>query len=422
MLRLPLRRGRRRARPARDARDAARRDDAPPAHAAGEGITGTAAAERRPVAIAANADLDPRWKEFPNLPESEYESILAVPILAREQLAGALNVRTREPREFRPDEIELLQAIASQVAQSIVHAQLYAEAQRRVAELEALARISEAVSESLYLEESLEAIVKTTMDAVQATGAALVLEDGRIAWPEGQRRRLRRPHAAALEAARDRPARGRPRHAVHRRGARAARGDRPPRRRRARARPRGHARRPRPGDPPPRQEQPPDRRLAPAPAGARRGRRPARGARALRQPDPRHRRRARVAHRAAGGGRRPRGADRPPARDARAGNRRRTRRRGASSSRSRSRAPARPRSRSSSPSCCRTRSSTAPARCGSSWRTATATSCSRSPTKEPAPTARRAARGSRSSARSSPTSCRAASRFAGARAEVVFPA
>jgi two-component system, sensor histidine kinase PdtaS len=55
-----------------------------------------------------------------------------------------------------------------------------------VAELEALARIYEAVSESLYLEESLEAIVKTTMDAVHATGAALVLEDGRIAWPEGR--------------------------------------------------------------------------------------------------------------------------------------------------------------------------------------------------------------------------------------------
>src|SRR5206468_7468027 len=68
----------------------------------------------------------------------------------------------------------------------IEHAKLYAQAQRRVDELEALARISEAVSESLYLEESLEAIVKTTMDAVGATGAALVLEDGKIAWPEGR--------------------------------------------------------------------------------------------------------------------------------------------------------------------------------------------------------------------------------------------
>src|SRR3982751_4870559 len=137
--------------------------------------------------IPSAAHLDPRFKQFPNLQEDEYESILAVPILVRgEVLEGALNVRTREPRDYRQDEVELLQAIADQVAQSIVHAQLYAQAQRRVVELEALARISEAVSESLYLEESLEAIVKTTMEAVNATGAALVLEDGRIAWPEGR--------------------------------------------------------------------------------------------------------------------------------------------------------------------------------------------------------------------------------------------
>jgi two-component sensor histidine kinase len=136
--------------------------------------------------LPAQAHLDPRFKRFSNLPEEEYESILAVPILAREKLEGALNVRTREPRVFSPAEIDLLLAIAAQVAQSIEHAKLYAQAQRRVEELEALARISEAVSESLYLEESLEAIVKTTMDAVSATGAALVLEDGKIAWPEGR--------------------------------------------------------------------------------------------------------------------------------------------------------------------------------------------------------------------------------------------
>jgi two-component sensor histidine kinase len=77
-------------------------------------------------------------------------------------------------------------AIAGQVAQAIENAKLYDAAQRRVAELEALASISEAVSESLYVEESLEAIVQRTMDAVGATGAALVLEDGTVAWPEGR--------------------------------------------------------------------------------------------------------------------------------------------------------------------------------------------------------------------------------------------
>src|ERR671934_233243 len=152
----------------------------------GEGITGTAAAERAPIMIPRAAHLDPRFKRFPNLREEQYESILAVPILARERLEGALNVRTEDAREFSEAEIDLLMAIAGQVAQAIENAKLYDAAQRRVAELEALASISEAVSESLYLEESLEAIVKTTMEAVGATGAALVLEDGTIAWPEGR--------------------------------------------------------------------------------------------------------------------------------------------------------------------------------------------------------------------------------------------
>src|SRR5438270_2611537 len=152
----------------------------------GEGITGSAAAARAPVMLESQAHLDPRFKNFPNLPEDEYQSILAVPITTRDgTLEGALNVRTREPRSFTEDEVDLLLAIAAQVAQSIEHAKLYSEAQRRVHELEALARISEAVSESLYLEESLAAIVKTTLDALGATGAALVLDDGHIAWPEG---------------------------------------------------------------------------------------------------------------------------------------------------------------------------------------------------------------------------------------------
>ncbi|MGH3115588.1 MAG: GAF domain-containing protein [Gaiellales bacterium] len=152
----------------------------------GEGITGSAAAERAPIMLARDAHLDPRFKRFANLREEQYQSILAVPILAKDRLEGALNVRTKAPREFTEAEIDLLMAIAGQVAQAIENAKLYDHAQRRVAELEALAAISEAISESLYLEESLEAIVKTTMEAVHATGAALVLEDGRIAWPEGR--------------------------------------------------------------------------------------------------------------------------------------------------------------------------------------------------------------------------------------------
>ncbi len=149
----------------------------PPRMQVGEGLTGWAAKTRESVAIAANAHRDPRFKEFPNLPERRFQSLLAVPILdRRERLAGAMNVRTVEPREYHSDEIELLETIARQVAQAIENARLYERSQRRVAELEALGSISQAVAESLYLEEALAHIVETAGRAAHAEVCALVLD------------------------------------------------------------------------------------------------------------------------------------------------------------------------------------------------------------------------------------------------------
>ena len=187
----------------------------------GEGITGVGGG-------GARADHDRRARAprpaLQALPEPARGRVRvdpgrADPGAARSSRARSTSARARRA-SYSEAEIDLLVAIAAQVAQSIQHARLYADAQRRVHELEALAKISEAVSESLYLEESLEAIVKTTIARRRATGAALVLEDGRDRLARGQRRRLRRPPAAALEAAADRRARLRPRHALHGRGSR----------------------------------------------------------------------------------------------------------------------------------------------------------------------------------------------------------
>src|SRR5256884_8114995 len=109
----------------------------------GEGITGSAASERAPVMIPSAAHLDPRFKQFPNLPEEEYESILAVPILARGVLAGAPNVRTLVPREYPPDEGGLAQSSPGQGAPSIGPAPPYPPAPRRGGGVEAAAENSE---------------------------------------------------------------------------------------------------------------------------------------------------------------------------------------------------------------------------------------------------------------------------------------
>ena len=145
----------RHARAAGHSRRPLRRPRPPAADGARRGHHRRGGASMRPVMIAAQAHLDPRFMSFPNLPEDEYESILAVPVLARDKLAGALNVRTRAARVL-DDEVALLSAIAGQVGQAIENAKLYERSQRRVVELEALAD-SRTMTASLYLDDVLRA-------------------------------------------------------------------------------------------------------------------------------------------------------------------------------------------------------------------------------------------------------------------------
>ena len=329
--------------------------------------------------IAAEAHLDPRFKSFPNLPEDQYESILAVPIVARRAARGSAGTSGRCVRERSRTKRSTCWSRSRRKSRSRSSTRS-STAQHRVHELESLARISEAVSESLVFEESLEAIVKTTMATVRATGAALVLEDGNTPWPEGRAGAYAVRLPLRREAAADRRARLRPRHAVHGRGTGAARVDRVARGGRARARARAVMR----GVVAQEIHHRVKNNLqtvcvAASVAGRRRRRRREQGAR--RPGRTRDRRRARVADglpRGRGRGRRP---ARPAARDARAGDRRRQG--GACRAGSPCRSPrrARRRSRSSSASCCRTRfEHGGDSVRASSSRAATATSCSRSPT------------------------------------------
>ena len=148
----------------------------------GEGIRRTAAAERMPIAIPAEAHLDPRFKGFPNLPEDKYESILAGPDPREEKLAGALNVRTIEPQEFTDDE-DRAAAVAAQVAQTIRHMST-ARRGAGVGELEALARASRGGVESPLPGGVAGGDRADDGGRSRRDGAALVLEDRNIAWPE----------------------------------------------------------------------------------------------------------------------------------------------------------------------------------------------------------------------------------------------
>ena len=81
----------------------------------GEGLTGWVARERRMLSVSREAYLDPRFKFFSDLPEDTYEAFLSAPVIARNRVAGVINVQHRQPHFHTGDEMEVLTTVGEQV-------------------------------------------------------------------------------------------------------------------------------------------------------------------------------------------------------------------------------------------------------------------------------------------------------------------
>jgi GAF domain-containing protein len=107
-----------------------------------EGLTGWVARHRAPEFIRERAMDDPRMKYVPLLQEERFQSMVAVPILARSgDTLGVIVLHTEAPREFNEDTLKLLVHIASLVSGAIENAQLYQQERRRADALTRLALI-----------------------------------------------------------------------------------------------------------------------------------------------------------------------------------------------------------------------------------------------------------------------------------------
>ncbi len=112
-----------------------------------EGLTGWVARQRRSAFIRDGLADDPRSVYVPLLREEHFQSMVAVPILARTgETNGVIVLHTQAPREFTEDALNLLEHIASLVSGAIENAQSYDRERRRVDALTGLAALSEAVS------------------------------------------------------------------------------------------------------------------------------------------------------------------------------------------------------------------------------------------------------------------------------------
>jgi len=128
------------------------------AYPRGEGISTRVATDGEPIAVG-DVRIDPRISaRIRAINEAEgIRSLISVPIKVADEVVGVFNANCTEPRSFTADEQRLLLALGQRAATAITNARLYAQADQRLHELEALYQADEALHRSLRLGDVLQA-------------------------------------------------------------------------------------------------------------------------------------------------------------------------------------------------------------------------------------------------------------------------
>jgi PAS domain S-box-containing protein len=106
------------------------------------------------------------------LQQEGFRALLRVPLIAKGELLGALNLAADSTDAFTPEYNDIAREIAAQVAIAIQNAQLYDRTQRHAAELEQ--RVRERTAELQQAKERAETILNNSSDAIA------------MAWPDGR--------------------------------------------------------------------------------------------------------------------------------------------------------------------------------------------------------------------------------------------
>ncbi|HEX2435933.1 MAG TPA: GAF domain-containing protein [Solirubrobacterales bacterium] len=134
-----------------------------------EGLAGAVARTKTPEFIRENAMADPRMKYVPELEEERFQSMVAVPILAKGgDVIGVVVLHTEAPHEFDSDVLNFLVHTASLVAGAIENAQLYEETRTRVQALTTLTQLSQALAGVSLQEDLYDAVTRGARELLGA--------------------------------------------------------------------------------------------------------------------------------------------------------------------------------------------------------------------------------------------------------------
>ena len=141
----------------------------------GEGISGQAAAEGKPVVL--DVPDYPTERLAPFVLKEGFQTLASAPLLSKGQALGALTLGTRRPRAFPPQELDLLAAIGRDLGGIVENARLYERERRLVTYLHHLNQATTRASANVQLDALAQVVVESLVEKFGVAFARLWVVD-----------------------------------------------------------------------------------------------------------------------------------------------------------------------------------------------------------------------------------------------------
>jgi GAF domain-containing protein/DNA-binding response OmpR family regulator len=136
-------------------------------------VIGRVTEQGSPVLVADTQAANTTHRPNPYLPNTRSE--LAVPLILKDTIIGALDVQSNQAYFFSQEDIEVLTTLAAQISVAIDNATLYEKSEGRAKEMFFLFTVATAAAGSDTLSETLHSVVTTLQEQLNAAAVTLYL-------------------------------------------------------------------------------------------------------------------------------------------------------------------------------------------------------------------------------------------------------
>lgn len=133
--------------------------------------------DKRPLIIT-DIRNRPEARPIINPEKDDMLSLLAVPILKEDAIAGILMLQTREPHEYTENEVSILTIISHNISAAIRNAELYRGVKSQLDELKVIHEVGKAITSILNIDQLLPYICEEVSKVFHVTGCILRLLEG----------------------------------------------------------------------------------------------------------------------------------------------------------------------------------------------------------------------------------------------------